>query len=163
MPVTITDDVLAAAHLSEPELRRELAVALFREERLTLGHGQLTVAYNRGLNSAKVDVLHIGDDTAAEIRRATQDLFEVTGAEAVYLHLPLGDPATPGLLDAAEAEGYFFSALGPSFLPTGDALCLQRLAADLDFSQIEIANPFASELLGYISDDRDRVRAAQVS
>jgi predicted HTH domain antitoxin len=36
MPVTIADDVLAAAHLSEPELRRELAVALFREERLTL-------------------------------------------------------------------------------------------------------------------------------
>lgn len=37
MPVTITDDVLAAAHLSEPELRLELAVALFREDRLTLG------------------------------------------------------------------------------------------------------------------------------
>ena len=36
MPVTIPDDVLAAAHLSEPELRREIAVALFREERLTL-------------------------------------------------------------------------------------------------------------------------------
>jgi predicted HTH domain antitoxin len=36
MPVTIPDDVLAAAHLSEAELRLELAVALFREERLTL-------------------------------------------------------------------------------------------------------------------------------
>lgn len=36
MPVTISDDVLAAAHLSEAELRREIAVALFREERLTL-------------------------------------------------------------------------------------------------------------------------------
>ena len=36
MPVTISDDVLAAAHLSESELRLELAVALFREERLTL-------------------------------------------------------------------------------------------------------------------------------
>lgn len=37
MPVTIPDTVLAAAHLSEAELRRELAVALFREDRLTLG------------------------------------------------------------------------------------------------------------------------------
>ncbi len=36
MPVTITDDILVAAHLSESELRLELAVALFREERLTL-------------------------------------------------------------------------------------------------------------------------------
>jgi predicted HTH domain antitoxin len=37
VPVTISDSILAAAHLTEPELRRELAVALFREERLTLG------------------------------------------------------------------------------------------------------------------------------
>jgi predicted HTH domain antitoxin len=36
MPVTISDDVLAAAHLTEAQLRLELAVALFREERLTL-------------------------------------------------------------------------------------------------------------------------------
>ena len=37
MPVTIPDEVLAAAHLTEPELKREIAVALFEQERLTLG------------------------------------------------------------------------------------------------------------------------------
>jgi predicted HTH domain antitoxin len=36
MAVTIPDDILAAAHLSEPELKRELAVTLFQQERLTL-------------------------------------------------------------------------------------------------------------------------------
>jgi predicted HTH domain antitoxin len=36
MPATISDDVLLAAHLSEPELRRELALTLFQQERLTL-------------------------------------------------------------------------------------------------------------------------------
>jgi predicted HTH domain antitoxin len=36
MPVTISDELLAAAHLSEPELKQELALALFRQERLTL-------------------------------------------------------------------------------------------------------------------------------
>ena len=36
MPVTIPDEVLTAAHLSEPELKRELAIALFQQERLTL-------------------------------------------------------------------------------------------------------------------------------
>lgn len=36
MPVTIPDEVLAAAHLSEPELKRELALTLFQQERLTL-------------------------------------------------------------------------------------------------------------------------------
>jgi predicted HTH domain antitoxin len=36
MPVTIPDEVLAAAHLTGPELKRELAVTLFQQERLTL-------------------------------------------------------------------------------------------------------------------------------
>ena len=48
MPVTITDDVLAAAHLTEPELRRELAVALFREERLTLGQASRLAEMSQG-------------------------------------------------------------------------------------------------------------------
>lgn len=36
MAVTIPDEVLQAAHLSEFEVKQTLAVALFREERLTL-------------------------------------------------------------------------------------------------------------------------------
>jgi predicted HTH domain antitoxin len=36
MPVTTSDEVPQAAHLSEPELKRELALTLFQQERLTL-------------------------------------------------------------------------------------------------------------------------------
>ncbi len=36
MRVTIPDEVLAAAHISELELKRELALTLFQQERLTL-------------------------------------------------------------------------------------------------------------------------------
>jgi predicted HTH domain antitoxin len=36
MPVTIPDEVLMAAHISEFELRQELALTLFQQERLTL-------------------------------------------------------------------------------------------------------------------------------
>jgi predicted HTH domain antitoxin len=36
MPVTISDEVLTAAHISGPELKQELALALFQQERLTL-------------------------------------------------------------------------------------------------------------------------------
>jgi predicted HTH domain antitoxin len=36
MPVTIPDEVLAAAHLSGSEVKQELALALFQQERLTL-------------------------------------------------------------------------------------------------------------------------------
>ena len=36
MPVTISDAVLTTAHISEPELKRELALTLFQQGRLTL-------------------------------------------------------------------------------------------------------------------------------
>ena len=36
MPVTISDEVLMAAHISEPELKQEIALTLFHQERLTL-------------------------------------------------------------------------------------------------------------------------------
>ena len=36
MAVTISDEVLSAAHITESELKRELAIALFQQERLTL-------------------------------------------------------------------------------------------------------------------------------
>jgi hypothetical protein len=32
MPVTISDEVLTAAHIREPELKQELALALFQQD-----------------------------------------------------------------------------------------------------------------------------------
>jgi predicted HTH domain antitoxin len=37
MPVTIADEFLEASHLSAPQLKREIALTLFQQDRLTLG------------------------------------------------------------------------------------------------------------------------------
>ena len=37
MPLVISDEELNAAGLTEPELKKELAIALFQQDRLTLG------------------------------------------------------------------------------------------------------------------------------
>lgn len=47
MPVTIPDEVLAAAHITEPELKRELALTLFQRERLTLGGASALAGMNQ--------------------------------------------------------------------------------------------------------------------
>lgn len=78
MPVTITDDVLAAAHLSEPELRRELAVALFREERLTLGQASRLaemdqLAFQAVLADRQIPI-HYGVDEFREDLRTLETL-----------------------------------------------------------------------------------------
>ena len=36
MSLIIPDEVLSAAHMTEPELKQELALTLFKQERLTL-------------------------------------------------------------------------------------------------------------------------------
>ena len=47
MPVTIPDELLAAAHISEPELKRKLALALFQRERLTLAQASRLAEMDR--------------------------------------------------------------------------------------------------------------------
>ena len=47
MPVTISDEVLAAARITEPELKRELALALFQQERLTMAQATRLAGLSR--------------------------------------------------------------------------------------------------------------------
>jgi hypothetical protein len=101
----------------------------------------------------------VGVDTAAEIRRARADLCTVAEVEVVYLYLPLAQPGTPELCVRAEAEGFFFSGIGPRFLKDGDALCLQYVGGELDTRLLQVATPFGSELLDFVTAERARVRA----
>lgn len=47
MAVTISDEVLLAAQMSEAELRQELAVLLFQRERLTLAQAARLASLDR--------------------------------------------------------------------------------------------------------------------
>ena len=47
MPIVISDDIVQATHLTEDELRLELAVMLFQREKLTLGQAGGLAGMNR--------------------------------------------------------------------------------------------------------------------
>jgi predicted HTH domain antitoxin len=47
MSLTIPDDLLAAAHISEDEALQELAIALFQQERLTTGKAARLARMNK--------------------------------------------------------------------------------------------------------------------
>jgi predicted HTH domain antitoxin len=76
MAVTITDEMLAAAHISEQELKQELAVALFRQERLTLAQAsRLAELTQLGFQSLLADrqiPIHYGVDEFREDLRTLQ-------------------------------------------------------------------------------------------
>ena len=75
MPVTISDDVLLAAHISEPELKQELAQALFQKERLTLAQAsrlaEMTQLAFQALLAERQIPIHYG---VAEFREGLRTL-----------------------------------------------------------------------------------------
>jgi anti-sigma regulatory factor (Ser/Thr protein kinase)/predicted N-acetyltransferase YhbS len=118
--------------------------------------GQVAVSFPRSLGCGMIRVLRVGADTITEIRRARRDLCDIMGVETVYLELPLAQAGTPDVCHAAEADGFFFSGLGPHFAPDGDILHLQYLNVELDPLRLQIFSPFGQELLAYIIKDRDK-------
>jgi hypothetical protein len=120
------------------------------------GTEELDIDYFPELGYGVIRVREGGPEAAAAVRRARRNLCLTQGAEAVYLELPLSQPATAALCDEAEADGFFFSGIGPCFAADGDALRLQYLAVPLDAGQLQVENPFARELLAYVEAERRR-------
>jgi predicted HTH domain antitoxin len=70
MPITLPDELMQATKLSEAEIKAELAVALFQQERLTLGQaarlaGVPQLDFQRLLASRRIP-LHYGFDAMEE-------------------------------------------------------------------------------------------------
>jgi anti-sigma regulatory factor (Ser/Thr protein kinase) len=133
------------------------APAEFRAPAAAKGSGNVVVSMFHGLGAGVIRVRRVGADTAAEVRRARQDLCDSAAAEVVNLELPLAQPGTPHLCEAAESDGFFFSGMGPRFAPDGDALRLQYLNCDLDVTRLQVFSPFGRELLEYVAAERARV------
>jgi predicted HTH domain antitoxin len=77
MPVTISDEVLKAAHMSEPELKQELAVTLFQQDRLTLAEasrfaGMNQLAFQAILANRQIPI-HYGVEELCEDVRSLRD------------------------------------------------------------------------------------------
>lgn len=147
----------AVHHAVLERIYEKLGVSVeFREGGPAGGAGRVSVLRDDRSHAVTLRVEHAGADTAREVRRLRQQC-DTTGADVVYLQLPLGQSATPILATAAEADGFFFGGLGPAFATDGDVLWLQRLSTPLDVSRLQIENPFARDLVEYTVTDRQRV------
>jgi hypothetical protein len=130
-----------------------------REPGAVPARGTLTVTHEPEEQAGLVRVRTAGADTAEAIRTAHREL-RALGAEVVFLELPLAQPGTPGLCAAAEAMGFFFCGVGPYHTPDGDVLRLQCLHVELDVALLQVANPFAGELVAYVAAERMRTMSS---
>lgn len=136
------------------------APADFREPGVGDAGSVVSVSFDRAWQYGLVRVEAIGETTSTEVQRALRDLVDTSGAEVVYLELPLALAATPTLCVEAEEMGFFFSGISPLFAKQGDILRLQYLNCELDTSRLAIASPFGQELVDYVARERQRVSSS---
>jgi serine/threonine-protein kinase RsbW len=98
-----------------------------------------------------------GRDALARVRSSLRD-FKLRKLGAIYLYLPLEDPATHFLAPALEKLGFFFSGILPR-TDVGDALILQCIDnLEMDYGKIQVLTEPGRRLIEYVRE-RDPNRA----
>jgi GNAT superfamily N-acetyltransferase len=124
-----------------------------------VGHGVLAVKMQAAAARGNIRAELLGADTFSEIRHAKRDLVERSGAQVVFVDLPLEDPATPALVEALETEGLAFAGIAPEFSSRGDLLRLVYLVEPLQREPIKTLEPLGDQLVNYCLAEQARVRA----
>ncbi len=124
--------------------------AEFAEAKPAAGNGAMRTTVNRADAVATIDVMRIGADSATSLRQNVEDLRSLAHLGAIYVRLPLDDPAMPGLAAVAESSGLFFSGAAPYALDGRDALVLQLPLTPIDLSALTVVGDFGKDLLSYI-------------
>ena len=124
----------------------------------TREHGALEIKVVAAAGAAFITTEQVGADSANAIRHTARELVEVSRMEAVFVDLPLEDPATPATWEAIERGGFGFVGIGPHFSPTGDMVRLVYLVEPMEREPIETYEAFAGRLVDYALAEQRRVR-----
>ncbi len=115
-------------------------------------------------NLTVIHITEVGADLAEVVERLRAHEINDTKRDAVYLDLPLDQPATQIVFDQHHSEiNFSFAGIFPNRDRTGDVLRLQSFAdIDLHVADIAIASGHGRELLDFvIADGRMSHRSTQ--
>lgn len=160
-PATRTVHVPARHHAIMGEIysRMECPVE-FGDSCPPSGHGALTVKIDAGAVRANICINTIGEDTVHVVRQTRRELVERTHIEAVFVDLPLEDPATGIVTEQLEVDGFGFLGILPLFGERGDLLRLAYLVEPLEREAIKTLDEVAGQMVDYALQEQKRVRTA---
>ena len=156
----------AAQKVYVPDRHRDIVTEIYENLQCPVEFGSGVAATGHGIHKvtrypsaagACIRAEQLGADTVHAILHARRELIERSGAEVVYVELPLADPATPVVSDALAEEGLGFLGIAPQFSTRGDLLRLAYLVEPLAREPIKTYEPFADHLVQYVLDDQKRV------
>jgi hypothetical protein len=108
-------------------------------------------------NLALITVPTPGADLDEVIAAERHHLFHVRNLDAVYLDLPLEDPATALVADHLEALGVSYAGVFPNNKTDGDVLRMQTLhRARISADDLAVASDHGRELLDFVLTDSTR-------
>jgi hypothetical protein len=118
---------------------------------------QLHVEVNRDHNLALITVDVPGADLETAIGAERRHLFHHLGLDAVYVDLPMEQPATALVADHLERLGVSYSGVFPNNRTDGDVLRMQSLhRVRVKADDVAVASDHGRELLEYVLADIDR-------
>jgi hypothetical protein len=112
------------------------------------------IVFERARSVGRIWVDRIGADTVAVIQEAARVMHEAAGAEALFVDLPIDDPACAWAATSQLGEGFLAAGVGPRFhrRATGaeDTLRLQRPLAPIDRDGLVAEGELGRQLVEYI-------------
>lgn len=100
----------------------------------------------------RVQVAAVGHDFPAHAD-AIEERADRLGLAVVQVYLNASSPGTTWAARTLRQRGYVFGAFAPLWFPDGDALMLQRLAAQPDFEAINLYTDRAKAILAHIRQE----------
>lgn len=115
---------------------------------------ELAVEVDSDHNLALITVQVPGADLEAEIAAERHHLFHSRGLDAIYVDLPLDEPATALVADDLERLGVSYAGIFPNHRCDGDVLRMQSLhRVRVKADDIAVASDHGRELLDYVLSD----------
>ena len=100
----------------------------------------------------RVQVAAVGQDFPAQVA-ALEERAVRLGLAVVQVAINASSPGTAWAAQTLRQHGYVFGALAPLWFPDGDALMLQRLAAEPDFEAVNLYTDRAKAILAHIRQE----------
>ncbi|HEU5061666.1 MAG TPA: hypothetical protein VFT79_00770 [Solirubrobacterales bacterium] len=118
---------------------------------------KLHVEVDADHNLALITVLRPGADLEEAIGAERHHLFHRANLDAVYVDLPLEQPATALVADHLERLGVSYAGVFPNSRTDGDVLRMQSLhRVRVKADDVAVASDHGRELLEYVLDDLPR-------
>lgn len=105
--------------------------------------------FSRLMQAGTIQVHSIDDKTLPFIQIAEENLREVSGAEVIYLDLPITNMNCAWLADALAHQGFVFCGICPRFLGE-DSLRLQKPIAPYAHENLAIEGELAQRIVGEV-------------